>query len=187
MAKEIKSAADLTPDGRNANRGSIRGTAVVAESLSRYGAGRSVLADKNGKIIAGNTTTAQYLANGNDDVIVVETDGSKLVVVQRTDLDLDRDRAARELAHADNRTNQIGYTPNVDIISEDMTRGLDLEWLWRSDELEQLRGLTPKENPDINFDKVPKGVGYELTVVFDSEEELAEGRKKIQELGYYTK
>jgi hypothetical protein len=186
--KEIKRASDLIPDNRNANKGSVRGTAAISESLARYGAGRSVLADRNGKLIAGNGTTEGFVANGNDDVIVVTTDGTKLVVVQRTDLDLDRDTAARELAHADNRTNQLGYTPDVSIITEDMTSGLDLGWLWRNDELESMKGLveTPADQI-IDYDKVPRGTGHEIVVVLNSEEEMREARRRIQELGYYTK
>lgn len=185
--KEIKDAADLTRDRRNANAGNMRGSAVVAESLARYGAGRSILADKEGRIIAGNTTAA----NWDGEIEVIKTDGRKLVVVQRTDLDLETDREARELAHADNRANQIGYTPNVEIIGQDILGGADLGWLWRDDELEALKGLsltTSEEEPIINnFEKVPRNSGFEITVVLNSEEEMIVARKKIQDLGYFTK
>jgi hypothetical protein len=188
MPKQINKAADLTPDTRNANMGSMRGAAAVAESLSRYGAGRSILVDREGRIIAGNTATEQYVANGNEDVIVVPTDGTKLVVVQRTDLDLTEDRAARELAHADNRSNQLGYTPNVEIITADMTAGADLEFLWRVDELDAMRGVEGNPDPGaLNLDRVPRGNGYELVVVLGTQEEMARARKDIQDLGYYVK
>jgi hypothetical protein len=182
--KQIKSKSDLIQDKRNANAGSVRGQAAVAESLSRYGAGRSILTDKNGKIIAGNTTES----NWEGDILVVPTDGSKLVVVQRTDLDLDSDKAARELAHADNRTNQLGYTPNVELIDSDMTDGVDLSWLWRADELEAMRGVAPSEREeDFDMDKVPKSVGHELVVVFNTEEEMRKAKGELQDLGYYVK
>lgn len=185
--KEVKTQADLTQDRRNANSGSIRGSAVVAESLARYGAGRSILVDKEGRIIAGNTTAQ----NWEGEIEVIKSDGRKLVVVQRTDLDLENDKEARELAHADNRTNQLGYTPNVEIIDKDIVSGHDLEWLWRADEMESLRGAsltTSEEEPIINnFDKVPRNSGFELTVVLNSEEELIDAKHKIQDLGYFVK
>lgn len=185
--KQIKSKADLRQDDRNANSGSIRGGAAVAESLSRYGAGRSILVDRNGKIIAGNTTEA----NWEGGITVVQSDGSSLVVVQRTDLDLDKDAAARELAHADNRTNQIGYTPNVELIDQDMAGGADLGWLWREDELDLMRGVAPPPTEDgigsLDMEKVPRNSGYEIVVVLNSEAEMNKARREIQDLGYYTK
>jgi hypothetical protein len=186
---KINGKSDLQQDRRNGNSGSIRGDAATAESLARFGAGRSILVDKNGKIIAGNTTER----NWDGDIEVIETDGSKLVVVQRTDLDLDVDPEARALAHADNRTNQLGYTPNVERISDDLKSGIDLNFLWRADELEALKGvkLEPagaEYTPDVpNFEKAVRNSGYEIVVVCNSEEEMQTARKSIQDLGYFTK
>jgi hypothetical protein len=99
--------SQLTPDAKNANKGTARGRKLVRESLKRYGAGRSILIDKNGAIIAGNKTAEGAQAMGMEDVQIVKSDGSKLVAVQRTDLDIN-DKAARELAIADNRASELG-------------------------------------------------------------------------------
>jgi len=58
----------LTPDTRNANKGTARGRKLVRESLKRYGAGRSILLDKSGNIIAGNKTAEAAGAVGMNDV-----------------------------------------------------------------------------------------------------------------------
>src|SRR5437870_3905527 len=97
--KQLKSLADLQPDSRNANAGTPRGLQMVEDSLRTYGAGRSILADKRGVVIAGNKTL-QSASDIDLPIRVVETDGKELVVVQRTDLDLD-DPKTRELAIAD--------------------------------------------------------------------------------------
>jgi hypothetical protein len=97
----------LTPDDRNANVGTERGRAMVEESLRRYGAGRSILVDRYGRIIAGNTTHEAAVDIGLTDAVIVKTDGRKLVVVMREDLDLDSP-TARALAVADNRTSEGG-------------------------------------------------------------------------------
>lgn len=55
MTETIK-LSDLQPDDRNANKGSERGTYMIRRSLEKLGAGRSILLDKNGRIIAGNKT-----------------------------------------------------------------------------------------------------------------------------------
>lgn len=105
--RPLVSIADLTPDPSNANLGTDRGREAIAHSLREYGAGRSVLADREGRLIAGNKTVEQATALGFP-IRVIETDGDELIVVRRTDLDLARDQAARELAFADNRSAELG-------------------------------------------------------------------------------
>lgn len=90
---EIKTLSDLRQDERNANKGTERGAAMLGNSLQQFGAGRSVLADKNGALIAGNKTIQSAAGMGLENVIVVQTDGSQIVVVQRTDLDLNDAKA----------------------------------------------------------------------------------------------
>ena len=115
----------LQPDSHNANRGTDRGREAVAESLSAYGAGRSVLVDKHGAIIAGNKTVEAAGLAGIENALVVETDGSEIVVVKRTDLDLSEDKA-RQLAYADNRSAQLGIEWDADVIAADVASGLDI-------------------------------------------------------------
>lgn len=89
MAEKTIKTRDLIQDDRNLNRGTERGREPINTSVGRYGAGRSILIDKNNRIIAGNKTQEAALEAGIDDVIVIETDGKKLVAVKRTDIDLD--------------------------------------------------------------------------------------------------
>jgi hypothetical protein len=132
--------ADLVPDDRNANKGTERGAAMVEHSLKTYGAGRSILIDKNGKIIAGNKTAARAGAAGLDQLQVVQSDGTRLVAVQRTDLDLDTDPHARELALLDNRTSEIGLDWDADIIAAFCGEGLDLTAMFTEEEFFALVG-----------------------------------------------
>lgn len=106
--------ADLTPDPRNANRGTVRGRDALARSLSEYGAGRAVLIDRRGRIIAGNKTV-QEARRLNIPLRVVETDGESLVAVKRTDLDLATDPRARALAIADNRVGELDLEWDVEM------------------------------------------------------------------------
>ena len=54
MTKKIDTLADLTPDGENFNRHTEFGQKLLEDSLRKFGAGRSILVDKDGNIIAGN-------------------------------------------------------------------------------------------------------------------------------------
>src|SRR5215471_21812141 len=93
---------DLVSDPQNANRGTDRGRDALARSLREYGAGRAVLIDRHGRIIAGNKTVEQA-KRLNIPLRVVKTDGQHLIAVQRNDLDLTMDPRAQALAIADNR------------------------------------------------------------------------------------
>ena len=104
MAKTSKARiTDLVGDNLNFNKGTQYGDHLMDESLRQFGLGRSILIDKNNRIIAGNKTTEKAGELGFEDVLVVETDGKTLVAVKRTDIDLDS-KAGRELALADNAT-----------------------------------------------------------------------------------
>lgn len=106
MAKTSKARiTDLVGDNRNFNKGTQYGDHLMDESLRQFGLGRSILIDKNNRIIAGNKTTEKAGELGFEDVLVVETDGKTLVAVKRTDIDLDS-KAGRELALADNATSK---------------------------------------------------------------------------------
>ena len=128
--KDIKTLADLTPDGENFNKHTEFGTKLLEDSLRKFGAGRSVLVDKEGNIIAGNGVVETAAGIGMDDVVVVQTDGTKLVVVQRTDLELDTPQG-RELALADNMTALKGIDIDLDKVREslgdDLAKALGME------------------------------------------------------------
>lgn len=89
----------------NPNKGTPRGRKAIRASLVTYGAGRSIVVDRDGEIIAGHHTSEASDAAGLKRR-VVDTDGQSLVVVKRTDLDAGDPRATG-LALADNRTGDL--------------------------------------------------------------------------------
>jgi hypothetical protein len=138
MNETIK-LSDLQPDERNANRGTERGAYMIRQSLQKLGAGRSILLDKNGKVIAGNKTLESAADIGLDDVLIVRTRGDRLVAVMREDLDLDDPTGqARELAYADNRAGQVSLDFDPAVIQLDLAAGVDLSDWWQPFELEAM-------------------------------------------------
>jgi len=109
--------ADLIPDDKNFNKGTEYGNALLENSFQKFGAGRSILLDKNNRIIAGNKAAGKYGELGGEKVIVVETDGDTLVAVKRTDVDLDS-QAGRELALADNATQRADLEWDTEVVKE---------------------------------------------------------------------
>lgn len=89
-------------DKRNYRKHNDRNKELIKKSLEECGAGRSIVIDKNDEIIAGNGIYEQAQAL-NIPVKVIETDGSELVVVKRTDLATE-DEKRKKLAVMDNST-----------------------------------------------------------------------------------
>ena len=133
----IQNVADLRPDPCNANLGTERGVAALARSLEAYGAGRAVLIDRHGVVIAGNKTVEQA-RRLNLPLHVVKTDGQHLIAVQREDLDLRRDPRARALAVADNRVGELDLEWNVEMLKHLREDGLDLSAFWTDVEFANL-------------------------------------------------
>lgn len=145
--KQIKKLSDLNLDLRNANKGTQRGGGLLESSLQNYGAGRSVLVDRNGNLIAGNKTTEAAVSIGlDDDVILVPSDGKKLVVVQRTDLDIN-DKTARELAINDNRIGEINLDWDAEVLAGLADEGVEFGDLWSGEELTELLDAVPDFEP----------------------------------------
>jgi hypothetical protein len=129
---------ELIPDDKNANRGTERGNQMVENSLREFGLGRSILLDRNGKIIAGNKTVENAAAAGFENMIVVETTGEQLVAVQRVDLDMDKDPLrARELGIADNRAGEVNLEWDPEMLRE-LQQGISLEGFFSRDELAEI-------------------------------------------------
>ena len=153
--KKVK-ISDLIPDNVNANRGTKRGSGMLERSLRQYGAGRSVLVDSSGRIIAGNKTVEAAGSIGLEDAVVVETDGTKVVVVKRTDITLDSPQG-RGLAIADNRVGEVNLDWDLEAL-EKIGEELDLGEFFFADELPDLDfdGLEYEDEPTGDADAVPE-------------------------------
>lgn len=87
-------------DERNYRKHSDKNKKLINKSLKECGAGRSIVIDNEDNIIAGNGIYEQAQKLGIKTKII-ETDGSELVVVKRTDLATDDDKR-KQLAVMDN-------------------------------------------------------------------------------------
>ena len=112
MAKK----SDLIFDDKNFNKGNEAGKALIEKSFKQFGAGRSILIDKNNRIIAGNKSAENFIG---EDIQIIESDGTKLIAVKRTDIDLDTPEG-RELALADNATAKANIVWAEDVIASEL-------------------------------------------------------------------
>ena len=124
-------------DKRNYRKHDKKNKSLIKKSLEKFGAGRSIVVDAEGEIIGGNGVYEQAQKLGLKTKIV-ETDGSELVVVKRTDLKTD-DEKRKALAVMDNSTSD--------------TSEFDLELLtadFSVDELEDFGIELPEEKEEDN-------------------------------------
>lgn len=147
MSKKTK-ITDIKFDDKNFNKGTEYGKSLMNKSLSKFGAGRSILIDKNNKIIAGNKTAETYGELGLEDVEIIETDGKKLIAVKRTDIDLDTPEG-RELALADNQTSKVNLEWDYDTLDSELEESTLEEWGIEIPNEEEL------EAEEDDFDEIP--------------------------------
>lgn len=151
MTKIIETNIEsLVPDNKNFNNGTEYGDRLMDESLRKFGLARSIVIDKNNRIIAGNKTAEKAADIGFTDVLVVEVDGNQLVAVKRKDIDLDSAKG-RELALADNATSKANLAWDESMIEE-----VSQQW-----------GFEPQE------------WGVDVSVQEEPEQEESSGKKKI--------
>lgn len=105
-------------DKRNYRLHNDENKRVIKKSLKELGAGRSIVIDNDGEIIAGNGVYEQAKKLGIKTKIV-ETDGSELVVVKRTDLATGDDKR-KKLALADNAASDTSEWAD-ELLREDWT------------------------------------------------------------------
>ena len=105
MEEKVIDIQELAQDSHNFNKGNEQGQQLMERSFKELGAGRSILLDRNGNIIAGNKSQQAAIAAGIKRVRVIETTGDELVAVKRTDVDIDS-AEGRKMAYLDNLTTQ---------------------------------------------------------------------------------
>lgn len=128
-------------DKRNYRKHGDRNKKLIRKSLDELGAGRSIVIDADGEIIGGNGV---FEAWGDRPIRVIESDGSELVVVQRTDLKTE-DEKRKKLAIMDNSTSDTS-TWDMSLLQADF----DIPALSDLGVDVKLKDVDDKE-PDIKF------------------------------------
>jgi hypothetical protein len=157
-------------DKRNYRKHSDSNKRKIKKSLQECGAGRSVLVDADDTLIAGNGVFEQAQAMGIP-TRVIETDGTELVVVKRTDLRTDDDKR-KLLAMADNATSD-NVEWEDDLLNDDF--GLDVLEDW------DIKLKTQKESKDLSDDITFE---YKLQITLSNENEQEQLYNELIERGY---
>ena len=155
-------------DKRNYRKHNDRNKELINKSLKECGAGRSIVIDNDNEIIAGNGIYEQAQKLGLK-TKVIETDGSELVVVKRTDLATD-DAKRKQLAVMDNSTSDSSEF-DFELLQEDFDTEELEDWGLNID-----FDVEPTEPKDISDDLKES---YEVVCECSSEAEQEELFNKL--------
>ena len=136
-------------DERNYRKHSDKNKELINKSLAECGAGRSILIDANDEIIAGNGVYEQAESLGIP-VKVIETDGSELIAVKRTDLATD-DEKRKRLAVMDNSASDSSEF-DMELLSAD----------FEVPDLQDMGIVVPDIMPEFETDEEEKAVNKKL-------------------------
>ena len=141
----MTSIKDLKSDHKNARKRTDRSAALIAESLKRFGAARSIVIDEDGRILAGNGTVEGAKKAGIDKLRIIEAEGDELIAVRRAGLSEDEKVG---LALADNRSSDLSEWDNE--MLRQLSEEHDLTPWFEDDELlaEVLEPEEGKTDPD---------------------------------------
>lgn len=134
MQDEHTTLAALTPDRENRRRHNPRNVGMIEDSLQEVGAGRSIVLDESGTILAGNATVEAAGNVGIERVRIIETDGNEIIAVRRSNLSAAQ---KKRLALYDNRTAELADW-DIDQIALDVAAGDNLDGIFYEVELEDL-------------------------------------------------
>lgn len=113
MSNNTTTIDALHYDAHNFNAHTEQGRALLKKSVDENGFARSIVVDQNNNIIAGNGIVEAARSLNKKNIRVIDTTGDELVVVRRTDLDIDSEEG-RRLALADNTTSAVNLAWNYD-------------------------------------------------------------------------
>ena len=160
-------------DKRNYRKHDKKNKSLIKKSLEKFGAGRSIVVDAEGEIIGGNGVYEQAQKLGLKTKIV-ETDGSELVVVKRTDLKTD-DEKRKALAVMDNSTSDTSEF-DLDLLTTDFS----------VDELEDFGIELPEEIKEVEvpdvLEKEDSDKPFTVKLTFENCAALNAFREQYEEL-----
>jgi hypothetical protein len=150
---------------------------AIKQSLKDLGAGRSILMDSDNVLIAGNGVYEQAQNLGLP-VRVIESDGTELIAIKRTDLKTDDDKR-KALAIADNKTSDLSifdddklqelFSSMEDFKESSGFDTAEIEKLMEKATLEDNNDQAEEEKPEIEFTEELLEKHNYLVLYFDNE------------------
>jgi hypothetical protein len=127
--KRISKLSHLTHLKNNPNRHTERGSQLVTDSIQTVGFADSMTVDRDGVVLSGNQRLDSLGEAQLKDPIVVQSDGTRPIIHQRTDLKAGDERA-KKLAVLANRTQELNLDWDAGLLQD----FVDLATMWTEKE-----------------------------------------------------
>jgi hypothetical protein len=125
---------EIKTDPHNRRRRTTRGATMLRDALHQVGAGRSIVIDETGEVLAGSGTIEAAREVGIQKVRIIDSAGDELIAVRRSNLSGDQ---KRQLAMYDNRTGELAEW-DADQIAHDIATGKELQPFFSDAEVREL-------------------------------------------------
>lgn len=176
-----KSPADhigsLKPDPRNARRHNPRNVGLIVDSLHKVGAGRSVVIDERGVVLAGNATIEAAAEAGITKLRIIDTDGSEIIAIRRKGLSK---KQKTRLSLADNRTAELADWES-EVLRE--LKPDDLDDLFHPEELAAILGVESEPKEKLKSAGA-RQEGFGVVIICEDEAEQREAYTRMTEEGF---
>ena len=130
----MSSLSSFRPLSRNPNKHTPRGMAMLEDAIHLDGYVSPMTATADGTIIDGNARLETVATALPGDPIVVEHDGTRPVIMVRTDIPDADDPRAKRIAVASNRIGAVDLDWDADVL-KDLASELDLSKMFTGEEL----------------------------------------------------
>lgn len=175
---EIRKLSEFRPLQHNPNRHTPRGLKALEDAMQEVGYVAPLTVAADGESLDGAARLEVSYEHLGDEAIVVEHDGTRPVVMVRTDVPNASTPIAKRIIYGANRVAELDLDWDFEQIEGDLAAGLDLSGLWDSEEwaavtraefsfLEGMAGEGDEKDGD-----GPKGgpAGYPLAIVLQRDE-----------------
>lgn len=162
MPRKKNSIADFRPQVKNANGHTERGMWMLDKSIAENGWVGAITTAADGEVFDGSARLETVYSRFGEDVepIVIDADGTRPIIVRRTDIPTADDEKAVKLAIAANRIAEVDLSWDAGMLAE-IAEEVDLSDLFTGDELtDLLEELTIDPDLDETEEEEPeKGEG----------------------------
>jgi site-specific DNA-methyltransferase (adenine-specific) len=146
--------SDYRPQKKNANKHTQRGLSMLEKSIQEGGFIGAMTSAADGEIFDGSARIETVATVLPTDPIVVDSDGTRPIIVRRTDIPNADDPKAKRLALMANRTAQVDLDWDAEVLKE-LSEEIEIGDIFSEKELIEI-GFDEKEIVEDEIPEVPK-------------------------------
>ena len=141
------SLESFRPQGVNSNKHSIRGMSALEASMRKHGYVAPITVAASGEAIDGSARLETIANVFDEDVLVVEHDGTRPIIMVRSDIATADTPEARAISLSANRIAEMNLVYDAEVLLADLNAGISFDGLFDKQELDALLAGLVKPDP----------------------------------------